>query len=221
MSPPGAPARFNQRCGHGTRAVVLEALVVAVTGAVLAFAANAISPRGLKLARDYFPGATRPTRYISIIQTNTAGAANLVTNVADVVAARLKTKNLRPLNTEQVEQLYRDARRAPGTIVFLDSRDEKHYQAGHIPGAHLFDHYRAERYLADVLPICLGAEQVVLYCQGGECEDSEFAAITLRETGIPNDKLAVYTGGFDEWVKAGLPVELGERNSGNIHPQNR
>ena len=41
------------------KAILLEGLFVAVTGAAFAFGANAISPRGLALARNYFPGAIR------------------------------------------------------------------------------------------------------------------------------------------------------------------
>ncbi|MGH7968253.1 MAG: hypothetical protein ACREIC_05935, partial [Limisphaerales bacterium] len=37
------------------RNVLLEALLVAGGAAVLAFAANALSPRGLSLGHDYFP----------------------------------------------------------------------------------------------------------------------------------------------------------------------
>ena len=37
--------------------LLLEAVLVAMTGAVLAFAANALSPRGLQLSRNYFPRA--------------------------------------------------------------------------------------------------------------------------------------------------------------------
>lgn len=100
--------------------------------------------------------------------------------------------------------------------MFLDARDEAHYQAGHIPGAHLFDHYRAPNYLPTVLPVCLVAETILVYCNGGDCEDSEFAAVTLREVGVPGDKLGVLVGGFQQWETNGLPVELGVRNSGQL-----
>ena len=41
--------------------VLLEALLVAAAGIVLAFGANLVSPRGLALTRNYFPaGISRP-----------------------------------------------------------------------------------------------------------------------------------------------------------------
>ena len=46
--------------------------------------------------------------------------------------------------------------------------------------------------------MCQAAEQVVVYCTGGECEDSDTAAILLRDAGVPTAKLFVYGGGFAE-----------------------
>jgi len=69
-----------------------------------------------------------------------------------------------------------------------------------------------------VLPACLGALQVVVYCTGGQCEDSEFAAIMLRDAGIQRQNLFVYPGGINEWSALKLPVELGARKSGQLKP---
>ena len=101
-------------------------------------------------------------------------------------------------------------------MIFIDARDDHHYASGHIPGAWQFHHYRAENYLPAVLPVCLTALQVVVYCTGGDCEDSEFAAIMLREAGVPRDALSVYAGGITEWTANGLPVETGTRRSGEL-----
>ena len=64
------------------------------------------------------------------------------------------------------------------------------------------------------MPVCRKAEQIVVYCNGGDCDDSETAALLLRDMGIPNQKLFVYGGGIAEWKANGLPVETGARNSG-------
>lgn len=60
-----------------------------------------------------------------------------------------------------------------------------------------------------------------MYCDGGDCEDSEFAAVTLREIGVPNAKLSIYTGGFTEWSTNGLPFEVGARKSGNLRNEKK
>jgi rhodanese-related sulfurtransferase len=101
-------------------------------------------------------------------------------------------------------------------VVFVDARDDQHYQEGHVPGAYQLDHYRPEKYLAPVLLVCQTAHQIVVYCNGGDCEDSEFTAITLRDAGILREKLLIYGGGLTEWLTNGLPVEIGPRNSGNL-----
>ena len=99
-------------------------------------------------------------------------------------------------------------------VVFVDARNEEEYQISHIPGAYEFDPYRSGKYYDVVLPVCRKAENIVVYCNGGDCDDSETAALLLRDMGIPNQKLFVYGGGITEWKTNGLPVETGARNSG-------
>ena len=65
-----------------------------------------------------------------------------------------------------------------------------------------------------MLPACLNATKVVVYCAGGDCEDSEFAALALIEAGVPQERLFIYAGGMTEWATNGLPIELGERKAG-------
>jgi rhodanese-related sulfurtransferase len=57
----------------------------------------------------------------------------------------------------------------------------------------------------------------VVYCNGGNCEDSELTAALLADANIvPREKLWVYGGGITEWATNGWPVELGERKSGRM-----
>src|SRR5213593_508321 len=46
---------------RNAKAVLLEALLVAAIGLALALVANALSSRGLRLNRNYFPGGDKPT----------------------------------------------------------------------------------------------------------------------------------------------------------------
>ena len=193
-----------------------EGALVAVLGAVLAFAANALSPRGLYLSRNYFPGS--PSAQLSpAARTNLTGAATTTNSPLELLATRLRANGLQLADSNQVTQLFRDPRREQDGIIFIDSRDEDHYRAGHIPGAYHFDRFRPERHLTNVLQVCLSAQEMVFYCNGGDCDDSEHAAIMLRDSiGIPKEKLLVYGGGMTEWATNGLPVEVGPRNSGQI-----
>ncbi len=198
--------------------VLLEALIVLGAGVVFAFTANLVSPRGLVLARNYFPaGINRPVA----ATTNVAGTDIPALSPAQLLAARLQEQGLNLVDGRQALQLFRDPRFQQGAIVFVDARDEQHYREGHIPRACEFDPYRPEKYFAAVLPLCQTAEQIVVYCNGGDCDDSESAALTLRDVGIATNKLFVYGGGITEWTTNNLPIETGERNSGKLrtaHP---
>jgi rhodanese-related sulfurtransferase len=197
--------------------VLQEGVLVAVVGAALAFAANALSSRGLQLSRDYFPGS-KLTAPNPVVATDATGAPATKTNSPlESLSERLREDGLQLAGSNQVAQFFHDPRREQDLVIFIDARDEEHYRAGHIPGAYHFDRFHPEDYLTNVIQVCLMAQQMVFYCNGGECDDSEHAAIMLRDSiGIPKEKLFVYGGGITEWAADGLPIELGERNSGQL-----
>lgn len=114
--------------------------------------------------------------------------------------------------------LYNDPRREADLICFVDARSLEVYAAGHIPGSYRFDHYHPEEGMAEVLPLCQAAEVVVVYCNGGDCEDSRLTAHTLRELGVPAERLRVYEGGLTDWRAQGQPLEIGPRLSGQMQP---
>lgn len=201
---PAAPVR---RASAGK--VFLEAALVAAAGLALALVANEISPLGLALGRNYFPQKTDEPPPV-------AGTNFMALSPAQRLAVELKAKGLQSVDADRVTQLFRDPRYRQNAVVFIDARDEPHYLEGHIPGAHDFDPYRPEKYFANVLPLCQSAGQIIVYCNGGDCDDSEAAAILLRDVGIPNSKIFVFGGGFAFWKTNGLPVETGVHNSGNI-----
>jgi len=205
------------------RSVLFESLLIAAVGAFLAFLANAMSPRGLALGRNYFPG----DRSLAAVSggTNRVATAIARTNATagtpDLVAQQVRAEGLRLVDANQMETLFRDPRGEQGLIVFVDARNDDHYQEGHIPGAYQLDHFYPERYLAGTLPVCQTAEQVLIYCNGGTCDDSLQTAIFLRDAGIPRERLFIYAGGMNEWMAKGLPVETGARKSGNLLPANK
>lgn len=176
-----------------------------VVGGLLALAANFLSPRGLQLNRNYFPPAVPA-----------AMEAALSASTNDAARSRTVTHSFPLVTRAEVEALLADPGYASGTVLLLDARNDAQYRAGHIPGALQFDHYRAEQHLGAVIPASLAATRIVVYCGGGTCEDSEFAARLLRDAGIPTDRLFIYAGGMAEWQAAGLPVETGARFSGEI-----
>jgi rhodanese-related sulfurtransferase len=199
------------------KTVLQEGALVAVIGAALALAANALSPHPLELTKDYFPGDKVASRSPAVA-TNATNAAAIITNSPlELLSARLRANGLQLTDSNQVARCFRDPRREQDGVIFIDARDEEHYVAGHIPGAFHFDRFRPQDYLPNVVQVCQTAEQMVFYCNGGECDDSEHAAIMLRDSlGIPKEKVFIYGGGFTEWTSNGLPYELGARNSGDL-----
>lgn len=202
------------------RKVLAETALLAVAGVAFSLAANALSSRGLKLSRNYFPGSEKsPATAVAGQVASNAVSPNASLPAAaplDPIAQRLQQRGLQLVSSNAVFELFNDPRYQQGLILFIDARDEEHYQAGHIPGAWQFNHYRPENYLPTVLPLCQIAQKIVVYCTGGQCEDSEFAAIMLRDNGVPRENLFVYAGGITEWKAQGHPVELGPKGSGQI-----
>lgn len=189
--------------------------MVIVGGFALALAANQFSPRGLDLSRNYFPTGTNQAA--ASARTRQVPAQTAGTNApseADELSERLRGKGLQEIKRSQVEALLRDPRARDGRVIFVDARDEDHYSAGHLAGAYELDPYHPEKQLGTVMPACQAAEEIIVYCAGGECEDADTVAILLGENGIPGRKIFVYGGGFNEWDDAHLPLEFGARNSG-------
>ena len=202
--------------------ILREGCLVAAAGVVLACLANSVSPRGLKLTTDYFPSDRVQTNATPAVATNlpvrlavTNAAGLAVTNAVEELKRELLEKGMSLADSNLVAQLFRDPKYPIGLITFIDARNDKEYETGHIPGAYLLDHYRQDKYLPTVLPACNIAEKIVVYCNGGDCIDSKETAFTLSQV-VPKERLLVYLGGYTEWIGNQLPVEAGERNSGNI-----
>jgi rhodanese-related sulfurtransferase len=96
------------------------------------------------------------------------------------------------------------------TVPFLDARRTSVYAQGHISGARPFSVWEAD--VDDKVKAFFqeGRDQsapVVVYCSGGECEDSHMLAEKLYKVAF--DNLLVYKDGFPDWQKRGLPVASG------------
>lgn len=100
------------------------------------------------------------------------------------------------ITLDQARQLYEN-----GTI-FVDARPKEYFDAGHIKGALSNHNFRELIYNLDQSQTRL--EPVVLYCDGNDCQLSEELAYDLEIEGFLS--LYVFSGGWDEWVKKGLPV---------------
>jgi rhodanese-related sulfurtransferase len=97
-----------------------------------------------------------------------------------------------------------------GNVLFLDARRTSLYRLGHIPGARPFSVWEADIDEKVKGLFAEGRDQsapVVVYCTGGDCEDSHMVGQKLYFVGF--DNVLVYKDGFPDWEKRGLPVDKG------------
>jgi rhodanese-related sulfurtransferase len=198
---------------------LLESLLIAASGLGLGVLGNGLNPAGLRVERDYFPrgAAPAPTAAAQPAQpapTEAARAQEAAADVESAALARLAEHGLQGIRFDEARALFEDPLYAAGALLFIDARHDEDYAEGHVPGALQFDHYHAERYLDAVLAAAPGTSRIVIYCNGGHCEDSEFAAATLGDFLPDPARICVYVGGIEEWRARGMPVETGERGSG-------
>jgi rhodanese-related sulfurtransferase len=110
------------------------------------------------------------------------------------------------IGSDEAEQLFREKR------LFLDARRTTVYSDGHIPGARNFPVWESD--IADRVKTFYeeGLDEnapIVIYCSGGDCEDSHMLAEKLYMVGFNN--LLVYKDGFPGWQKRGLPAVKGPK----------
>jgi rhodanese-related sulfurtransferase len=97
-----------------------------------------------------------------------------------------------------------------GLAIFVDARRGKHFEPGHIPGARSLSPWEGdhdERLEAFMNAEAESGRPVVIYCTGGDCEDSHAVGERLREAGF--QEVMILRAGFPGWKKAGHPVETG------------
>ncbi|MCX5887462.1 MAG: rhodanese-like domain-containing protein [Proteobacteria bacterium] len=94
-----------------------------------------------------------------------------------------------------------------GTGFFVDARSGEEFLKGHILNAYsLPEEVFAER-IDEVKITFPDSEEfaIIVYCGGEECDASTKLAEQLRQSGYAN--VRVFFGGWNEWVRAGYPVE--------------
>lgn len=97
-------------------------------------------------------------------------------------------------------------------VLFLDARRTNVYEQGHIAGARPFSVWESD--VADKVNALFNergdgpqaSQPIVVYCSGGDCEDSHMLAERLAGA-FPN--VYVYKDGFPDWQKRGGSVHTG------------
>lgn len=99
----------------------------------------------------------------------------------------------------QLNQLIQSQER----LVLLEALPEKYYQDWHLPRARHMPHDQTRALAPALAPDT--SVPVVVYCASATCQNSHVAARLLEQMGYPD--VAVYAGGKQDWLDAGMPVE--------------
>jgi rhodanese-related sulfurtransferase len=185
------------------RQTIVEAAVFLVLACVVGFAFNSQRSDGLEITRDYFPKVDK-------MPADGDGAALTGGSVRDRLARLEGGAPDHGFSVVSLQEAFDYCEQADSSIVFIDARNDAHFQKCHIPNAVQFDYYHPEQYIDEVRDFSLDAEVVIIYCTGGACEDSLQTARYLTEE--IDDPLAfetvyVFEGGIQAWHHAGYECE--------------
>lgn len=161
----------------------------------------------LSLSRDYFPPVG-----VSKSPSNGNGKVPTAAPVVSAVPAPAVKPLEHPFQTVSVERAFEYFEQADTSIVFIDARDDEAFRC-RIPMAVQFNYYMPERYIQGVLDVAEHAQVVIVYCNGGNCEDSiraaDFLTTDAADFRAPfrMEQVYVFEGGIQAWFKAGHPLE--------------
>jgi len=187
------------------RKTAAETLVLLLLSCAVGLGGNAVRARGLELTRDYFQVSR------TAIEAAPSERSKEAASVEPSTDGLVPNPGVAEVTLGDAMGCFCDPGYVPGAsdtrFLFIDARNDADYAEGHIPGALLVDHYYSSQYLPDVLPIVEWTEKVIIYCNGGDCEDNALVAMDLLEEGVPAAKICLFKGGWEAWEVAGLPCE--------------
>ena len=166
---------------------------------------RAVVEPGTSIPTDTSPSLASPVE----IPTVTAGGVTpVLTDDPLAVPASVSLPEIpavgRPVQIELgALRQYFEARGA----VIVDAREAWEFEEGHIPGALSLPYDEAATDPARLESLDTAGRPIITYCGGGSCELSLNLADELIYAGHP--QVAVFMGGFPEWIADGLPVEAG------------
>ncbi|MDE0960848.1 MAG: rhodanese-like domain-containing protein [Planctomycetota bacterium] len=207
--PSTAACSSSSNCGLMTG--VLTILVVA---SMVALAANSVrSTNAIDLGRDYFPklpevstskGNGEPTPLPVVTGTD---PGDQIPVEPDDGIQRISFDDARD-NFNSAEDEF--GATGESIYLFIDARSRDLYEESHIPGAAWLYHYESDQLIDDLRPELEMAFFVIVYCNGGDCDDSLHLAADLSSLyGIPTENIYVYEGGLNQWVENQMPVISG------------
>jgi rhodanese-related sulfurtransferase len=200
--------------------VLLDLGLLGLLSIAIGFGVNSIRERGaIKPTKNYFEKTTQtPSRLEGEVPPASPNSpsskhANLQTN--EVIPAE-KTENTKHLQHDyqvidfvELVKVFQNPATGQGLNLFVDARKPDLYEEGHIPGAIQCDPYEPDDALNGIVARASGVERVIVYCGGGDCEDSIFMCRELLDAAVPYDSIFLYSGGWKEWSANQMPAQAG------------
>jgi rhodanese-related sulfurtransferase len=199
------------------RSFWVEAAILVVLSVLLAALSNALAgpERKLRWIGSYeevgTPRASAPTPSPAAGPTGGTGATGAPTPALPPASGTEASFPPHPdkawleISGDDAQRLFQQK-----SVPFLDARRSNVYRQGHIAGARPFSVWEAD--VDDKVKgfFAEGRDQaapVVVYCSGGDCEDSHNLAEKLYKVGF--DNVLVYKDGYPDWEKRNLPITKG------------
>ena len=110
---------------------------------------------------------------------------------------------VRMITLQETEDLWR-----AGEASFIDARVADLFAQGHVPRALSAPAQAAKASLPSFFRRLPSEGSLVIYCEGGDCQSSLALAKRLHDEGFRD--IRVFSGGWEEWRRAGLPEETGD-----------
>ena len=163
----------------------LEAGSIVLLGAILGFAYNTFSSRGIELIRK----------------------DRLLTYSADTSRHDTSDASFRPtlIDIDEASKIFQ-----AGNAIFIDARHDDEFKEGHIKGALCLPLKRLEE-KPNLIQGFAKDTLIVTYCSGAECDQSFNLGEKLAAMGFRNVK--VFFAGWVDWQQRHLPVEQGEKGT--------
>ncbi len=195
---------------------VIEMVVLGVASIAVAATANTVRPKGaLSWTKAYFaPRVVPPTGPVEPV-------TGKVPTPPENGGKAAPSKTEPPSGKKHFEHPYQTASLdlvidvvnsdgyLDGQFVLVDARAEDVYADGHIEGAIRCFHYELEVCFDRVVEAANGAEKVIVYCNGGNCDDSLFMCQELELKGVATEAIYLFEGGWKEWVAQEMPFVTG------------
>ncbi len=182
------------------KSIILPSLAIVLGASVLGLGYNAGRSKGhLDIRKPYFLVLEPPAPDDPTVGGDDAGD--------DGKAIKNPFPNV---TLDEMVGIYLSAAYGSGETVFVDARNDEHFEEAHIPGAIHIDRYDSDRSFEKAEEYLQQADLIIVYCGGGDCTDSILLGTEfVVERMIPREKVRVFEGGIAEWLGDNLETEEG------------